>query len=155
LLTETTKTNTDGIEDEEDSPGSKALSLAARRAPFSGIPAVSLSVDVPGGGAAAPKAVDSAVTSAVYRQFGLVLGQLQAGDERGAVARIRANLRSISGVSTRPDGWDSHSKLVEEYIRGGKTEVDPPTPTPKGPMGALDPSMLSAEHRRALFPAGG
>jgi len=87
----------------------------------------------------------------MYRQLGLILGQLQAGDESGMTARVRANLRAIANLSTRPDGWAGHGRQVEEYIREGKTEADPPTPGKSG-LGGLDPAMLSAEHRRVLFP---
>ena len=108
-----------------------------------------LSVNLPGGGSSAPLD-EGMIVSALYRQFGLVLGEIQAGDETSAVARIRANLRALSVVRDRPDGWSQLGQLVDSYTTNGKTEADPLTPS--GNVGALDVSMLSAEHASVLFP---
>jgi hypothetical protein len=89
------------------------------------------------------------VISALYRQFGLVLGEIQANDEASAVARIRANLRALSIVRDRPDGWEGFGQLVDSYKTSGKTEADPLTP--KGLHGnMLDMSMLNAEEANVL-----
>ena len=109
----------------------------------------SLSVNLPGGGSSAPLD-EGTIVSALYRQFGLVLGEIQAGDEASAVARIRANLRALSVVRDRPDGWSQHGQTVDSYTKNGKTEADPLTPC--GNVGGLDVNMLSAEHASVLYP---
>lgn len=64
---------------------------------------------------------ESQVITALYRQFGLVLGEIQAGDEASAVARIRGNLRTLSGLSSQPNGWVQYGAAVEGFAAESKT----------------------------------
>eukprot|EP00192_Tetraselmis_astigmatica_P019533 CAMPEP_0117674218 /NCGR_PEP_ID=MMETSP0804-20121206/14911_1 /TAXON_ID=1074897 /ORGANISM="Tetraselmis astigmatica, Strain CCMP880" /LENGTH=201 /DNA_ID=CAMNT_0005483053 /DNA_START=72 /DNA_END=677 /DNA_ORIENTATION=+ len=110
-----------------------------------------LSLNVPNTSGTTPVVDEDVIKSSLYRQFGLVLGELQAGDEQGAIARIRSNLRALSAISNKPEGWAGLSRLVDDYTAQGKTESDPLTPS--GGFGGIDRSMMSAAHAAVLFPS--
>ena len=135
-----------------DSRGSGiATAMASKPSSLQGKPP-GLSLSVPNTSGTLPSVDEDVIKSALFRQFGLVLGELQAGDEQSAIARIRSNLRALSTISSKPEGWAGLSRLVDEYTAQGKTESDPLTPSTSG-FGGIDRAMMSAAHAAALFPS--